>query len=232
MGAKIVTKGDEGESVDIKDIIDQSTGKPIILHYIIYDFCNVDEKSYVSIDIEALDGKFQGFVGAVVMDLEAFSIKCTDKESETFIPREQHGSCEAWDSKIWVFGGKRTVKKETVVLGDIMEYDANKNTWKSISPSSGSKPQPRFGHVMMCYFQFFVIFGGESQSGKILGDLWVFDTIGEKWTFVLDTADSHELSHHGITGNIPSARAFASSVTIPELGVAYITGGLLGHGVA
>jgi hypothetical protein len=113
-----------------------------------------------------------------------------------------------------------------------MEYDANKNTWKSIAPSSGSKPQPRFGHVMMCYFQFFVIFGGESQSGKILGDLWVFDTIAEKWTFVLDTADSHELSHHGITGNIPSARAFSSSVTIPELGVAYITGGLLGHGVA
>lgn len=76
------------------------------------------------------------------------------------------------------------------------------------------------------------MFGGDSQAGKILGDLWVFDTITEKWTFVMDTLDTHELTHLNIQGNVPTARAFSSSVMIPEMGVGYITGGLTPLGVA
>lgn len=230
--AKMVASAIPAAGVDIKDIVVQKDGKNMILHYIVYDLCNVDKDAFISLDIVALDGKFKGYVGALIVDLESFSIKCTDKESETFLPREQHGACESWDSKIWVFGGKRNVKKTEEVLNDIMVLDVTKNSWKTVTPSSGSKPTPRFGHVMLCYFQYFIVFGGQSKDGKTLGDLWVFDTISEKWTFVIDHSDTHELSHLNLSGVVPSPRMFASAIMIPELGAGYITGGLTDRGVA
>ena len=81
------------------------------MHYVVYDLCNADESAYITLDIEATDGKFEGFISATFVDLKVFSIECTDKESEKFVTREQHGACESWDSKIWVFGGKRNVDK-------------------------------------------------------------------------------------------------------------------------
>ena len=232
VGAKMTTSDDLGEAVDIKDIILDNDDKTMILHYIVYDLCNVDENSYISLDIEAMDGKYTGFVSASIVDLESFSIQCTDKESETFLTREQHGACESWDSKIWVFGGKRNVKKSELALNDIMVLDADKNSWRHITPTSGSKPTPRFGHVMFCYFNYLIVFGGQSQEGGILGDLWVFDTITEKWTFVLDNSDTHELSHLNVDQSVPEPRAFSGAVMIPELGAGYITGGLTRTGVA
>lgn len=230
--AQMISSSGASEAVDIKDIIVEGQDKNIILHYIVYDLCNIDKNSYVSLNIEAIDGKFQGFVGALVTDLEAFSIKCTDKESDTFLPREQHGACDSFDSKVWVFGGKRNIKKDEQAMNDIMVYDASKNSWKTIIPTSGSKPTPRYGHVMMCYFQYFVIFGGQSQDGTILGDLWVFDTIGEKWIFIMDTRDTHELKHLNIEDKVPKPRSFSSAIMIPEIGAGYITGGQTDHGVA
>lgn len=232
VGAKLVTSVERGEQVDIKDIIVEKETKTMILHYIVYDLCNVDESSHVLLDIEALDGHFKGFVSAMIIDLEAFSIQCTDKESETFVAREQHGACEAHDSKVWVFGGKRTIDKTDTAMNDVMVFDTTNNAWKTINPSSGSKPAPRFGHVMFCYFQYFIVFGGQNQDNHILGDLWVFDTIGEKWIFIFDNSDTHELSHLHLEGEVPEARAFSSGVMIPELGAGFITGGQTSKGVA
>lgn len=99
------------ERVDIKDIIVTNDGKTMIIHYIVYDLCNFNKDSYINLKIQAFDGSFSGFISALFTNLETYSIKCIDKESETFVPREQHGSCESWDSKIWVFGGKRTIGK-------------------------------------------------------------------------------------------------------------------------
>lgn len=109
--SQLFLKGKMKERVDIKDVIVDRDGSKYILHYIIYDLCHFKKDSYINLKIQALDGSFKGFVSAAFTELSAFSIKCIDKESETFIPREQHGSCESWDSKIWVFGGKRTVGK-------------------------------------------------------------------------------------------------------------------------
>ena len=90
--AQLVIDGEILETVDIRDVIVEKEEETMILHYVVYDLCHMDEHSYISLRIEALDGKFQGFVSMEVIDLEAFSIQCTDKESETFIPREQHGA--------------------------------------------------------------------------------------------------------------------------------------------
>lgn len=224
--------GKSGEEVDLKDIIIDNEGTDMILHYAVYDLCHIDEHAFIDLEVEALDGKFQGYVSVEVVDLNAFSIECTDRESETFIPREQHGSCESWDSKVWVFGGKRNIKKTEVAMNDIMVLDTTTNSWRSVDPKAGSKPSPRFGHAMFCYFQYFIVFGGQNQKGQVLGDIWVFDTVAEKWTFVTDNEDPHELSHLGKDIQVPEARAYTGNIMIPELGAGYITGGMTKHGVA
>ena len=117
-------------------------------------------------------------------------------------------------------------------MNDIMVYDASKNNWKSINPSTGTKPTPRFGHILFCYFQYLIVFGGQSESGRPMGDLWVFDTLAEKWTFVFDTDDTHELTHYEIEGTMPRARMFASGVSLPDLAAGYITGGITPIGMA
>lgn len=147
--AQVSTNGMDEESVDIKDVIMDEGEKEVILHYIIYDLCNLDHNSKIKIQIHALDGEFSGFVNAEIIDLEPFSIQCIDKKSEVFRPREQHGACETWDGSIWVYGGKRNVDKEEQVLGDIMTYDSKHKMWKTVHPSSTTEPAPRFGHNMM-----------------------------------------------------------------------------------
>ena len=220
------------EKVDIKDVVVQKDGKNMILHYIVYDLWHFNKDSYINLKIQVFDGSFTGFVSAVFTNLETYSIKCIDKESEIFIPREQHGSCESWDSKIWVFGGKRTVSKKEVAMNDVMVYDAIKNSWKSIIPSSGQTPTPRFGHILFCYFQYLIVFGGQSESGKPLGDLWVFDTITEKWTFIMDTDDTHEFTHYDIEGYLPKARMFATGNSFHKSSAGFVSGGLTKDGVA
>ena len=77
-----------------------------------------------------------------------------------------------------------------------------------------------------------VVFGGQNKAGKALGDLWVFDTIVEKWNFIMDTADTHELKHLGLVDDLPTPRMFAAATMVPEIGAGYITGGFTNTGVA
>lgn len=149
VSAKLVSANYEEEPVDIKDIVVQKEDADMILHYIVYDMCNVDSSSYVQLHLEATDGDFEGFVSMIIVDLEAFSIKCTDKESEKFISREQHTACETWDKKIWVFGGRKSVGKDLVAMNDLMFYDADLNKWNGVKPTHGQQPSARYGHVMM-----------------------------------------------------------------------------------
>jgi Galactose oxidase, central domain len=62
-----------------------------------------------------------------------------------------------------------------------MRYDETTNEWKNISPHVGDAPAPRFGHSMICHYNFLVIFGGQGEGGHIFGDLWVYDIIRQDW---------------------------------------------------
>lgn len=136
------------QSVDIRDVVinDDENGD-VILHYIIYDLCNLGNSSVIMLEIDALDGQFEGFVSGELVDFSPFSIQCIDEDSEVFVPREQHGSCNTWDGTIWVFGGKRTVDKDDVVLDDVMSFDSKLKSWRTVKPSTKSRPGARFGHV-------------------------------------------------------------------------------------
>lgn len=47
----------------------------------------------------------------------------------------------------------------------------------------------------------------------------------------MDTADTTELEHLGLTKEVPTPRAFMGSTMIPEIGAGYITGGMTNTGV-
>lgn len=232
VAAQVVTETEKEDPVDIKDVIINDEKGDVILHYIIYDLCNLSETSKINLNIEALDGEFTGFVSAEIIDMDPFSIQCIDKRSETFKPREQHGACETWDGTVWVYGGKRNVDKDEEIMGDIMSFDSKLRRWRTVTPSTNTGPAPRFGHTMMCYFNFLIVFGGQGQRGKVLGDLWVFDIVKEQWRFIMDTADTHEIGRLGVSGIVPSPRMFAASVMNPDVGAGYIIGGMMEMGVA
>ena len=61
-------------------------------------------------------------------------------------------------------------------LNDLYQYQDATNTWKKMK-NNGQTPKPRRGHVMFCYYNYLVLFGGEGPDGKVLGDLWVYDVI-------------------------------------------------------
>ena len=125
VSVNVESQGFKESDVDIRDvIIKNSESKDIILHYIVYDLCNLDLTSKINLKIEALDGKFIGFISAEIIDLSPFSIEWIDKQSETFIPREQHAACETWDGTVWVFGGKRNEKKDEILMNDLMSFDS------------------------------------------------------------------------------------------------------------
>lgn len=79
VSTKLVSKDYESETVDLKDIVVEKDNSTMILHYAVYDMCNIDDSSYITVKVEAKDGTFRGFVSMIVVDLEAFSIKCIEK---------------------------------------------------------------------------------------------------------------------------------------------------------
>lgn len=63
------------EPVDIKDIINTEEGKEYIIHYIVYDLCNLKNSSKVELTLQAFDGKFDGYITAEVVNLQPFSVE-------------------------------------------------------------------------------------------------------------------------------------------------------------
>lgn len=149
VSAQVIHFNNKDVPVDIKDVINKEGDQDVIIHYVVFDLCNLDSDSVIDLKITALDGEAKGFVTAEIADISPFSIECIDKASETFLPREQHGACETWDGSIWVFGGIRNVGKKEIVLDDIMTYDSKLKQWRTVKPSKNAEPIGRYGHSMM-----------------------------------------------------------------------------------
>ena len=48
-------------------------------------------------------------------------------------------------------------------------------TWIELKPK-GKKPIPRHGHTMNALHNYLVIFGGHSEKGDYLNDVFIFNT--------------------------------------------------------
>ena len=61
-------------------------------------------------------------------------------------------------------------------LNDLYQYNEVKNTWKKMR-STGKVPKARRGHIMFCYYNYLIVFGGEGENGVVYGDLWLYDIV-------------------------------------------------------
>ena len=135
-------------------------------------------------------------------------------------------------NKVWVYGGRRNVDKQIVVMDDIMHFDSTKNKWHKGVDNSRVKPKARYAHVMFWYFNYLIVFGGMSHGGELLGDLWVYDVTKELWHPVIDNKNLLELQTLNVSGIIPKERAYASGVMMKIIGAAYMVGGRNAEGFA
>jgi N-acetylneuraminic acid mutarotase len=103
-----------------------------------------------------------------------------EKDSDWFTPRQEHAACNTWDQKLWVFGGQNFIGERTNFLNDLLYYDELSNKWVEIKPK-GPVPKPRHGHLMFCYYNYLVVYGGQGENQHIYGDLWMFDVVKEDW---------------------------------------------------
>lgn len=44
--------------------------------------------------------------------------------------------------------------------------------------------------------------------------------------YIMDADDTFEIGRMGVDGFVPASRAFASTITVPDMGAGYIVGGL------
>lgn len=152
--------------------------------------CQVNANSSVSLKIENKIGSFSGMIEAWLDPVKTFGIVCVEPNSDWFVPWEDHASCQDSSNWVWVFGGWNFVGDKENYLNDLYQYQDATNTWKKMK-NNGQTPKPRRGHVMFCYYNYLVMFGGEGPDGKVLGDLWVYDVIKWEWDLVMDSGNIH-----------------------------------------
>lgn len=226
VSTRMYIPGHDSDFVTIKPkrITDNTTGKEVLYWYALYDLCLVTPQSSVQIKIDNKKGEFTGSMLGKVDPVQTFRVVCVEKDSDWFTPRQEHAACNTWDQKLWVFGGQNFIGERTNFLNDLLYYDELSNKWVEIKPK-GPVPKPRHGHLMFCYYNYLVVYGGQGENQHIYGDLWMFDVVKEDWHQIMDAENVHNLIHQDIEGIIPSPRVFAAGELNEKFGAAYITGG-------
>lgn len=186
----------------------------------------------IDLKFKSLKGEIKSKIDARVVEFKSLKINCVDPDGDWFLPREDHASCQTWDQKIWVFGGKRNIDKEIVPMDDAMYFDSLMNKWTKAKANGNLKPKARFGHVMFCYLNYLIVFGGTTADFELLGDLWVYDITKEQWNPIIDSKNLEELQTSKVTGIIPKERAFGTGVMMNLYSSAYLAGGINNDGFA
>lgn len=108
----------------------------------------MSETPTIDLKLKALNGTVTSTIDAKVVQFPNLKINCVDPDSDWFLPREDHGSCQTWDQKVWVYGGRRNVGKDIVVMDDVMHYDSKLNRWFKGQENSRIRPKARYAHIM------------------------------------------------------------------------------------
>ena len=127
-----------------------------------------------------------------------------------------------------MFGGRNYLGHKNHDLNDLYYLDELTNKWHQVN-TTGSVPPPRHGHIMFCYYEYLVIYGGQTKNNDVLGDLWLFDTEKETWHLIMDSNDVHSLARHNVTGIVPTARTYAAGEVNHRVGNGFIVGGKTGQ---
>ena len=109
-------------------------------------------------------------------DIWEINLSCDSiKRLETVSKKKPSGRCAASmaavGNKLYFFGGLLQTFEFT---NELWEFDLTTLTW-TLLPCNGTIPQARWGHTMVAYESFLVIYGG-SNPHAVLDDIWYLDT--------------------------------------------------------
>jgi N-acetylneuraminic acid mutarotase len=140
---------------------------------------------------------------------------------------------------LWLFGGHTVVDITEAYLNDLWEFDTFSNQWTFVSGDNtinsqgvygtkgtsapGNKPSGRElsvawgdGFNLWLFGGEGIGFGGNNADGKVLNDLWKYDTFLNEWTWIsganfLQGRGVYGTQGTGASANTPGARSAAVS---------------------
>ncbi|KAK9837697.1 hypothetical protein WJX74_003317 [Apatococcus lobatus] len=132
-----------------------------------------------------------------------------------------HSATPIQRNKILVYGGTRAAGLTHEVV--LLYTDTLK--WVSLNPRGSIKPCVRQYHAATCLLDKVFVFGGQSQEGHLLNDLWQWDLEALQWVQIMYI---HTIG--GANTAPPSPRRGASLVVSEDGRKLWIFGGNSGHG--
>eukprot|EP00002_Diphylleia_rotans_P040670 TRINITY_DN9704_c0_g1_i4.p1 TRINITY_DN9704_c0_g1~~TRINITY_DN9704_c0_g1_i4.p1 ORF type:complete len:629 (-),score=92.08 TRINITY_DN9704_c0_g1_i4:240-2126(-) len=111
-------------------------------------------------------------------------------------PRHSHTAVVFQDS-IYIYGGITT---RSCILSDIYTYSIKRNQWIE-KKANGEVPKPRWGHSAVVIGDRMYIFGGLSNNGEYLNDIF---------SYTFDTSTWNQVEVH--QGQLPHPRHFHTCV--------------------
>ncbi|KXJ23470.1 attractin-like protein 1 [Exaiptasia diaphana] len=123
---------------------------------------------------------------------------------ENIIGRASHGA-GLIDEWLWVYGG---YSLNTAPFDDLIRYHLPSNAWEVVEPLSVPVPSRRYGHSLIVYNGSLIIYGG-TINGKVINQLWSFDTISRQWTLLLpDRGSDDPIAVSGHTATLVDNKMF------------------------
>eukprot|EP00977_Amphora_coffeiformis_P024134 scaffold15108_cov180-Amphora_coffeaeformis.AAC.10 len=81
---------------------------------------------------------------------------------------------------VYLFGGRAGIHMQESPLNDLWAWQVDTETWSEITITSGTPPEARSFHRMVCVDDSLYVFGGCGKSGR-LADLHRFDVTTQTW---------------------------------------------------
>lgn len=105
-------------------------------------------------------------------------------------PRAYHMTSKVGNT-MWSFGGKCGGDPLVNVgyCNDVVSVNMDDWTFEHFTDFSGAAPIPRYAHAQESGGADVFVFGGVSEFGGVLNDLWKLDTVTMTWSEILGTGD-------------------------------------------
>ena len=116
--------------------------------------------------------------------------------------------------RVYVFGGRTGVQMQESPLNDLWAWRDDTETWDKIHDTSGTPPEPRSFHRMVCMDDSLYVFGGCGASGR-LADLHRFDVLTRTW--------------YALTPSTLRGRGGANLIALPTSQKILVWGGFAGE---
>jgi hypothetical protein len=120
-----------------------------------------------------------------LMQFSTITNRVVETEAMNTPPYSVYHTAVTIGSSMIVYGGRQLRDQ---IVKTLYILDLNTMTWAS-PPVEGNIPTPRSQHTAVVRYDQMVVFGGLSQDGTVLGDLWAYSLRINRWTPITSYPD-------------------------------------------